>query len=634
MNRLTFRRRPRVNNRRAAPVRPQVELLEARNLLSLPANVLVNNPNEDGATNDFTQSETSNVVFGNTIIAGYNDTDTLGASVQLNTHTQGVSISTNGGQTFTDMGTLPTGSNGPFSDPVLARDQNSGTIYWASVAAGDFLGAGSATGPTPPFVAAIDVNRSYDGGATFQTAVDAAPGFASNDSLDKPWIAVDNTPGQGQGNVYVVFTPYLYTSTGVQDQGIYLTRSTDGSASWGPSGGVPIMTPKGNQGAVNAHGAFVAVGPDHSVYVFWWDFSDGATIRMSKSTDFGATFSKPTIVAGLKTHGGNGDLGLTDSSGNSFATNAFPQAVVNPVTGDIYVAYDDQANGSADKADIFFTMSTDGGNTWSKAQRVNDDTTSNDQWFPALALTPDGKHVGIFWYDRRLDPANNLIDRFGVIGDVSGHTVNFRPNFRITDVSFPPAFNIDHPVVLGSYMGDYDSASADNNYFYTTWGDNRLPDANNPAIANQPDVRFAKIPVNGSDRASALRAPKSSVGAAGSIGATAVTLPSASPANPVRGDDLLPEDFLAAAAGLALLFPGQAMPNVPAASTPAAPTLPPLAPPSIDWSVTEPGKKDLVGVIGLDDVFLGAAVVSPDAKVGNGHVDGSGDGHGGLFGPP
>jgi hypothetical protein len=502
MNRITFSPRRPPTKRRRHSRHLELELLEARNLLSF-TNVLVNNPGEDGATRDFTQSETSTVAFGNTIVVGYNDTDTLGTTVQIDTHTQGDSISTDGGQTFTDMGTLPTGSNGPFSDPVLARDTSSGTIYWASVAAGNFLGAGSATGPTPPFVAAIDVNRSFDGGATFQTAVNATPGFGSNDSLDKPWIAVDNFPGQGQGNVYVAFSPYLFTSTGLRDQGIYLTRSTDGGASWGPSGGVPIMTPKGNQDAVSAAGAFVAVGPDHSVYVFWWDFSDGATIRVSKSTDFGATFSKPIIAAGLKTHGGNGDLGLTDSSGNSFGTNAFPQAAVNPVTGDIYVVYDDQGPNSQDKADIYFTESTDGGNTWSKPLRVNDDTTNNDQWFPALAITPDGNHVGIFWYDRRLDPANNLIDRFGVIGDVSGHTVNFRPNFRVTDESFPPAFNIDHPVVRPNYMGDYDSASADNSYFYTTWGDNRLSDA---FFANQPDVRFAKIPVTEEDAPAAAAA--------------------------------------------------------------------------------------------------------------------------------
>jgi hypothetical protein len=166
---------------------------------------------------------------------------------------------------------------------------------------------------------------------------------------------------------------------------------------------------------------------------------------------------------------------------------------VNPVTGDLYVAYVDQANGSADKADICFTESTDGGKKWTKPVRVNNDATNNDQWQPALAVTPDGSHLGIFWYDRRLDSANNLIDRFGVIGAVLGHGVSFAPNFRITDVSFPPAFG-QEPFGPPDYMGDYDQAAADNSFFYTTWGDNRL---GNSFYANQPDVRFAKITVTG-----------------------------------------------------------------------------------------------------------------------------------------
>jgi hypothetical protein len=127
-------------------------------------------------------------------------------------------------------------------------------------------------------------------------------------------------------------------------------------------------------------------------------------------------------------------------------------------------------------------------------ERSKPPTTPNDQWQPSIAVTPDGSHVGIFWYDRRLDPANNLIDRFGVIGNVSGHTVNFGANFRITDVSFPPAFNQDPVWGASGYMCDYDMATADNNYFYTTWGDNRLSDA---FFANQPDARFARVPVGG-----------------------------------------------------------------------------------------------------------------------------------------
>src|SRR5262249_17487028 len=202
----------------------------------------------------------------------------------------------------------------------------------------------------------------------------------------------------------------------------------------------------------------------------------------------------------------------------------FAEAAVNGVTGDIYVVYPDQPNGAADKADIFFTESTDGGKKWSKPIRVNDDATNNDQWQPALALTPDGSHVGIFWYDRRLDPANNLIDRFGTIGTVSGHNASFGANFRITDVSFPPAFGQD-PFInsfFPTYMGDYDQAVADNSSFYITWGDNRLGDT---FFAYQPDVRFAKIPVTGLTSAGPVSAL---AGAASTARGSRIATPAAS----------------------------------------------------------------------------------------------------------
>jgi hypothetical protein len=81
-----------------------------------------------------------------------------------------------------------------------------------------------------------------------------------------------------------------------------------------------------------------------------------------------------------------------------------------------------------------------------------------------------------------------------VIGTVSSHTVTFAPNFRITDVSFRPAFGYD-PVENPAYMSDYDMATADNNYFYTIWGDNRLADAfhaNQRSSRQQPrDGRWA-----------------------------------------------------------------------------------------------------------------------------------------------
>jgi hypothetical protein len=383
----------------------------------------------------------------------------------------------------------------------------------------------------------VNVYRSTNDGVTFQQPVSVAPGLVQGvDHEDKPWIAVDNTPGLGYGNVYLVWRDFSNT---VANNQILFARSTDDGQTWGPN--VAIQAPKllgGNSSSFQ--GPFVTVGPDHSVYVFWWDQTQNPAILMRKSTDQGQTFGNAVTVTGLKTHGGDGSLGLTNSAGQTFYTNAFPQAAVNPVTGDIYVVYNDQGHGSQDKADIYLTVSTDGGNTWSKAIRVNDDSTYNDQWQPSLAVTPDGSHLGIFWYDRRLDPANNLIDRFGVLGTVAGHTVSFAANFRITDVSFPPAFNQDPFFVnagVGGYMGDYDMATADNNYFYTTWGDNRLSDQ---FFANQPDVRFAKIPVEGEDSA-VTTASTALIGGTILSGTSTNLVGSALTATPTRGTFSSPE---------------------------------------------------------------------------------------------
>jgi hypothetical protein len=236
-------------------------------------------------------------------------------------------------------------------------------------------------------------------------------------------------------------------------------------------------------------GSNVVVGADHAVYIFWLDGNASSQrIEMRKSTNLGRTFGSTSTVATLATTGTNGDLGL------DFRTNAFPQAYTDPANSqNIYLVYNDKGVASGDRGDIFFTQSNNGGTSWSTPVKVNDDTGTADQFMPAIAVTPDGTHLFITWYDRRNSgPGNGNIDRFGTIGSISGSTVTFTANFQINDVSFPEVFGQD-PAIVSNYMGDYDQAAATNTNFYTTWGDNRLADSSH---ANNPDVRFAAVSVN------------------------------------------------------------------------------------------------------------------------------------------
>src|SRR5262249_50830941 len=154
----------------------------------------------------------------------------------------------------------------------------------------------------------------------------------------------------------------------------------------------------------------------------------------------------------------------------------------------IYVVYTDTGRNSGDRADIFFTQSNDGGITWASPTVLNSDSAGGgtaDQWQPSIAVTPDGTHLFVSWYDRRNSgPGNGKIDRFGVIGSISGSTVSFGNNFQINDAgtSFPEVFGQD-PIIVSNYMGDYDQATADNSFFYSSWASNINSDA---TFANQP----------------------------------------------------------------------------------------------------------------------------------------------------
>jgi hypothetical protein len=424
-----------------------------------PYNSLTNNNTGSTATGLFTQSETSIVAFGNTVVVGFNDSGSNSGGTNKFT---GFARSTDGGATFTDGGTLPTNPNGDAGDPVMARDEITGRIYFSTL---QFSGPG------------IQVFRSDDNGATWSLPVNGTPGRPAGNQ-DKEWIAVDNFAGPGNGNVYLVTREFG------SGPGIYCFRSTDGGLTFGPSAGVSIVG--------GSQGAFVAVGPDHAVYVFWFA---GATLQVRKSTDQGLTFAPAVTVASGLVGGVNGDLALTGirqgtTTPSGFRSNEFPHAAVNPVNGNIYVVYANNPAGT-DKADIFMTQSTNGGATFAAPVRVNDDATTTDQWQPTLAVTPDGSNIGIFYYSRQEDAANNLFKFYGRNGSISGGTITFTPSYAISDVASLPEFGRDS-LINATYMSDYDQAAATSGAFHVVWSDNRN-DLPGGGTRKDPNVFYKRI---------------------------------------------------------------------------------------------------------------------------------------------
>ena len=430
-----------------------------------PFDSLSNNNSGSIGTARFTQSETTVLAWGNNVLIGFNDSGSFTGS---NNQFTGFAYSTDGGATFTDGGMLPVSAVGDAGDPVMARDETTGRIYFSTLG---FSSPGT-----------IQMWRSDDGGQTWMAPVNATPGGSSE---DKQWHTVDNYGGAGQGNVYMLSRRFG------AGPGIYFFRSLDQGNTFGPNGGTLITS--------GAQGAYISVLPDHSILAFWYA---GTTLQMRKSTDFGVTFSAPVTVASGLAGGVNGDLALTGvrqgtATAAGFRSNEFPHAAVNPVSGHVYVTFANNPAGT-DKADIFMVQSTDGGATWGAAVRVNDDLTLNDQWQPTIAVTPDGARVGIFYYSRQEDidasdgdPANNRFKYYGRIGAISGSTVSFLPSFAISDVASLPEFGRDG-VVNTTYMSDYDTAFATPGAFHVVWSDNR-DDLAGGSPRKDPNVYYEKI---------------------------------------------------------------------------------------------------------------------------------------------
>jgi hypothetical protein len=444
------------------------------------AEVMVNNPALDTFElfDISTQSETAVAGFGSSIVVAYNNSATFPPSVM------GYSLSTDGGLTFTDLRGLPgpTGGNN-LGDPGLVADR-AGNFYASSIASDRARPAG--------FAFTIGISKSTDGGSTFSIPVSPpAAGVLPGSFQDKEFIAVDTSRGPFDGNVYVTWTSFGAPFTKLP---ILFSRSTDGGATFS----TPIQISTSTE---FDQGSEPVVGPNGEIYVAWERFFDLANLSappaivVAKSTNGGMSFGSPVVVTPVTDIG----FGAGTMLGN-FRVNSFPRIDVSPTTGTVYIVFASNPQSlpptppTGDSGDVFFTRSTDGGANWAVPTKLNDDITVNDQFFPDIAVNGNGV-LEVFWYDRRNDPANLMIDLFETRSADDG--VSFTPNAQVNAVSFPPAVGYD-PLINRIYMGDYidikaiTTSTGRGMTFLMAWGDNRRSVATFGGTRHDQDVFFTK----------------------------------------------------------------------------------------------------------------------------------------------
>lgn len=196
--------------------------------------------------------------------------------------------------------------------------------------------------------------------------------------------------------------PYANLHTAAYRGPSFFAKTVDGGQTWSPPK-VIVNTPSrqqtiGNQIVVNArtgtlYNFFNLITPPFNVTAY--------KVAYVKSTDDGATWTKPKIIADLRT------VTVTDpETGEPVRTgDIIPEPAIDPATGQLYVVWQDSRFNGGKYDEIALSTSTDGGNTWSAPVRVNT-PTGRPAFNPAIRVNSAGV-VGVSYYDFRNLAAGN-----------------------------------------------------------------------------------------------------------------------------------------------------------------------------------------------------------------------------------
>ncbi|MFT6148245.1 MAG: hypothetical protein ACJAUH_000926 [Saprospiraceae bacterium] len=359
------------------------------------------------------------------------NTNEIVAGSVLNT----VYTSKDGGKSW-DMKKMKS-SLGVFGDPVITADFQ-GNFYFAHLSDPDGSGWSSDN-----LLDRIVVQRSEDGGKTWSDGGYA--GLNRPKDQDKQWLVVNPENNE----IYMTWTEFdLYNSKKEEDKSrILFSKSTDKGDTW--SKGVMINEFSGDclDGDNTTEGAVPAVGANGEIYVAW---SYNNKIYFDKSLDGGTTWMKKDIIAATQPGGWTFEIpGISRCNG-------LPITAVDRNSGTIYINWTDQRNGEKD-TDVWITKSTDGGDTWSKPKRVNDDPAGKQQFLTWMSIDQTDGTVYTVFYDRRAHE-DNATDVYMAYSKDGGETFI---NEKISAESFKPnAFN---------FFGDYNNISAHNGIVRPIW---------------------------------------------------------------------------------------------------------------------------------------------------------------------
>ena len=388
-------------------------------------------------------------------------------------------VSTDGGATWSLAATQPafsvcegatTGSPGDFNratDPWVSFSSDGKIAYSIS-------DSFNANGPGFGGASSIIVSRSTDGGVNWQTPVTARLDTSLTVLNDKESVTADSRSTH-PNDAYAVWDRLVSPNSNANPSAFLhspalrgptlFSRTTDGGLTW--STGRVIFDPGQNNQTIGNQIVVPKAGPAAGQLIDGFDLilaSGGGNAKhgrtqflpaIIRSTDGGNTWSGATTIATQQ-------IGSVSIQGQHLRTSDFlPEFAAGP-EGNLYVVWQDARFSPTGASKIAFSMSTDGGSTWSAPIRVDASAGDSQAFVPQVAVRADGT-VAVQYYDLQNATASqpDLTDQY--IVTCSSKCSDGTSWSGETRLSTSGSFNIltaPNTTSGAGFLGDYDGLAS------------------------------------------------------------------------------------------------------------------------------------------------------------------------------
>jgi BNR repeat-like domain len=214
----------------------------------------------------------------------------------------------------------------------------------------------------------------------------------------------------------------------------------------------------------------------------------GYNVAFVSSTDGGATWSSPHVLAALET------VGVSDPNNLDPTTNAppapsrtgdiIPEPAINPNTGQLYVTWQDARFNGFTNDEAVVSTSSNGGVTWSPPARVNSHT-GQPAYDPSIYVNAAGQVAVSYFQWRTTTSGNEPTDLF-ITHSTSPGSSSAVPTFDGPAALDGPFNNLAAPFAGGYFLGDYQGLVANPSGFIPFYVKTNCADG---GPATQPSCR-------------------------------------------------------------------------------------------------------------------------------------------------